>query len=468
MIILVILAGNLFTIIPLNVIASVDPVELSTTAGTINGELQDKFFRDRISGKGFLGVGLYEGNAIAGDTNKYIEPNTVGYGALFTRFGRSGNSECKTWAETDVKPVVTSLIFGDVDAFLNPDNLYYTEHQGIALEFLSLGYEYSKDQALLQNLINLYNAMPRFKASGSALYGKDGAYWRALVLDTDGQKKTGAGYDYCYANASFWAIIGMLNFGETVKGSTADQNHNFSGTSVLRSKQTIQFLEDFCFYNGSGFREYPYAELVEPEDKFVFNTQVLAVLAYTRLYQATNEQAYLDKANMMVEYIITKNFLRTGDVGGYVSYISASNPMDVSHTRLGYDNALYAYTLINLYAATGETDIRHLRRAEEIAHFMNTHLYQRTSDGALVGYCETLVNNTISGAYRYFVTNALMLIVNEEIIYHERPWFIRYLLWIIIGSIAIAVIIGIVIAVKKKGQVGKKLPKLVKGLVDNK
>jgi len=465
--IFLLLGINLLIIAPLAVHA-VDGQELSVTADTINGKLQSKFFQERVDGLGFLGVGLDGSSRIDGDGNIYTATNAIGYGALYTRYTRSGDAVVKSWADADVYPLVSNLMIGNLYAFWDSvDSVYNTVDQGIALEFMSLGYDLSKDQDMLQMIENNYNEMPSFQASASEDKGYDGAYWAAL--DANGDKKTGAGYDYCYTNATLWTIIGMLKFGQTVKGLTDDLTHNFSSTSVTRAEAAIQFVESKCFYNGSGFREYPYAELVEPDDRFYFNTQVLGLLAYTRLYQATSEQGYLDKANMMIEYIITKNFLRTGTVGGCVDYYAAGDPDDVSVTKKGYDNALYAYALINLYAVQGETDLAPLRRAEEIADFMNTNLYKETGDGELVGYCEFLVNDTLSLSfpnYRYYVTNALMLLVNEEIIFYERPWFIKHIWWLVIGAIVIAVIIGVTVAVKRKKDIGRKLPKMVKGLVD--
>ena len=466
--ILFILGINLLIITPLSVHA-VDPTALSATATETNVKLQTKFFKDRVDGNGFLGVGLDGSSRIDGDGEIYTAPNTIGYGALYTRYIRSGNAETKSWADVDVYPLVSNLIAGKLDAFRNTvDTLYYTIDQGIGLEFMSLGYEHSKDQEMLQILQNVYNEMVTFQASDSEDKGHDGAYW--VAIDEDKVKETGAGYDYCNANASLWAIIGMLKFGQTVKGLTDDLTHNFSATSVARAEETIQFVESKCFYNGSGFREYPYAELIEPDDRFYFNTQVLGLLAYTRLYQATLEQHYLDKANMMIEYIITKNFLRTGTIGGCVDYYAAGDPDDVSVTKLGYDNALYAYALINLYVVQGEVDVAPLRRAEEIVDFMNRKLLTQTTDGELVGYAEYLVNDTLAAApfddYRFFVTNALMLLVNEEIIFYERPWFIKYLWFLVIGAIVIVVVIGVSVGVKRRKDVGRKLPKLVKGLVE--
>ena len=469
--ILFILGLNLLIIAPLSVHA-LDAAALSVTATDTNVKLQEKYFKDRVDGKGFLGIGLDGSSNIPGVQDPYVAPNTIGYAAFYTRYVRSGNAETKSWADSDVYPLVSGLISGGgglsaPDAFWDSiDSVYYTASQGMALEFMSLGYDLSKDQEMLQILENNYNALPAFQASASEQYGHEGAYW--VALDANGDKKTGGGFDYCYTNASLWAIIGMIKFGLVIKGLTDDLTHNFSATSITRAKAAIQFVESKCFYNGSGFMEYPYADLLG--GVYTFNTQVLALLAYTRLYEATSEQSYLDKANMMIEYIITKNFLRTGTLGGCVSYYNSQNPNDVSLYKLGYDNALYAYALIQLYEAQGETDLRPLRRAEEIIDFMNKALYKETSGAILVGYCEYLVNDTLAAApfddYRFYITNALMLLVNEEIIFYNRPWFIKYLWGLVIGGIVIIVIIAVAVGVKRKKNVGRKLPKMIKGLVD--
>lgn len=465
--ILFILGLNLLIIAPLSVHA-LDAAALSVTATDTNVKLQEKYFKDRVDGKGFLGVGLDGSSNIPGVVqNPYIAPNTIGYAAFYTRYIRSGNAETKSWADSDVEPLISGLMTGNLYAYWDTVNLgYFTADQGMALEFMSLGYDLSKNQGMLQIIENNYNAMPAFQASSTEPNGHDGAYW--VALDGNGDKLGGAQYQWCNTNASLWAIIGMLKFGLVVKGLTDDLTHNFSATSITRAEAAIQFVESKCFYNGSGFMEYPYADLLG--GVYTFNTQVLALLAYTRLYEATLEQSYLDKANMMIEYIITKNFLRTGTLGGCVSYYNSQNPNDVSVHKRGYDNALYAYALIQLYEAQGETDLTPLRRAEEIIDFMNKALYKETSSGVLVGYCEYFVNDTLAADpfddYRFYITNALMLLVNEEIIFYNRPWFIKYLWWLVIAGIVIVVIIAVVVGVKRKKDVGRKLPKMIKGLVD--
>ncbi len=472
---LVSLSLNLFIFAPSIVLASVDPGALAARAGEINVQLQEDYFQDRVQGGGFVGTGIKGANPL-NSPFIYIPPNAMALAALYTRYVRSGNANCKTWADSGPKTALGAL--GD-NMLMNEEltdadgtyNIYLTTDQGIALEFMSLSYDHSGDQVVLSRLENIFTSLRHFESSASEQYGKDGAYWRAIKQHPStfviSKYEPNSDYYYCYANASFWAIIGMCKFAISVKGTTIDNLEGHSSNAITRSEQVIQFLEDYCYFNGSGFVEYPYSQLIG-DKVFKVETQILAALAYTRLYQATQTQSYLDKANMMIEQIITKSFLTTGTIGGVITEIDTETGYP-SVLKEAYENALLAYTLINLYAASGETDIEHLRRAEEIAYFLNEYLYDVTEDGAIAGYLEELNNGTVlpSMDVRLHTTQSLMMIVNEEIMFHERPWFIKYLWWEIIGAIVVAAVIFIAIGVKKKKDVGRKLPKLVKGLVED-
>jgi len=451
---------------PLFALGAINVPELSAQGKKINVKLQAKLFKDKVAGNGLEGVGVIKKDKIDGDDNKYPQENVIALAAFYTRFARSGNSECDQWATDAVFPSISAM-GSDMLERIEDEKDYYTLDQAIALEFLSLGYSRSQNQEMLNLMENLYKSLIDFESSDSEINGYDDAYWRAI--NKIGDKIGGSGYEYCYTNITLMAIAGMLKFGMTVKGMTIDNDEQYYTTSITIAKDAIEFCEDKCFFNGSGFMEYPYADMVSPETKnYYARTQIIAALAYTRLYEATKEIGYLDKAEMMVKYIITKNFLDTGKTGGVVTYLSTATGIK-SSTKLGYDNALYAYVLISLYNAIGDKGIGHLKRAEEIAVFMHDNLFYESGDGEIVGYIELLVDNDIPDGYKriYFNTNALMMIVNEEIAFSERPWFIKYLWWIIFGAIGVIAVIVIVVLVKRKKDIGRKLPKLVKGLVED-
>jgi hypothetical protein len=457
---------NMFILTPSIVFAALDVGALAGRAGDINIQLQELYFKDRISGKGFVGLGL-DGAGQYGGSYIFTAPNTMGMAALYTRYARSGNVECQNWADgvvyDKIKSIETNMLKNEEITAAAGKDIFLTAEQGMGLEFLSVSYDHSGDQFMLSLLENLYSSLINFEAKSVNPYGFDGAYWKAID-NTKAKYEPDNSYYYCYSNASLWAIIGMLKFGLSIRGTTSDSLQNYFSNSVTRAKVVIQFLEDYSFYNGSGFIEYPYQPLIG-EKEFKLETQILGALAYTRLYQATEEQFYLDKAEAMIDYIV-RSFVTTGTVGGAIHEYSTSTG-EKSVIKYGYENALFAYVLLNLFTATGEAEVAHLRRAEEIAYFMNENLYKLSTNGDIAGYVEKLTNNTIISDRRLHTTQSLMLWVNEEIMFHERPWFIKYLWWIIIGVVAVLVTVFIIIGVKKKKDIGRKLPKLVKGLVED-
>ncbi len=479
---LIILSQTFLMVPSILVLGKIDTEELAEECILINANLQEEFFKKAVTG-GLRGIGEDEGSRIYGDTFSYPLENVIALAAFYNRYVRSGVSLTESWAEEEIFTALQSLDAGDVIERENEESIYYTVDQGALLEFMGEAYQKSSNQKLLDYLEKIYNRLKDFESSSKneELSGYDGAYWRAIEDDKeigDPDKlievylPEDSEYKYCFANASLWAVIGMLSFGLTVKDLTIDRENDYFDNSLERAKVVIEFLENRCFFNGSGFKEYPYAEMVNPTHQYYyFNTQVLALLAYTRLYEASKEQIYLDKAKVMVEYIITKNFADSGNNTGCVSWIS--NGMGTrSNTKLGYDNALYAYALIRLYEATEEQESLYLKRAEEIILFMNARLYQESEDGTIVGYVEYFVNGKIpadkdKGQYRLYKTNALMMHVNEDLVYHERPWYVKYMIWMIAGAIGVITLAGILILLRKRSRVGTKMPKITRGLLDD-
>ncbi|MHA1334166.1 MAG: hypothetical protein ACTSVV_12275 [Promethearchaeota archaeon] len=466
----ILIISQIFILTPTVVLAEIDVQELSSNCSEINAKIQEKLFKDEVSG-GLEGIGDDEGNKVPWNslTETMVIENSIATAAFYTRYSRSGNAECDSWATDETFPAIKDSENNNMLERAGT-GLFYTVDQAIALEFLSVGYDRSQDQDMLPIMENVYSSLDNFEANTTdGYYGYNNAYWKIINVDGVKYGNDNSNSKYCFTNVSLWVIIGMLKFGLSVKGLSIDIDEEYSTTSVDQAEKIIEFCEDHAFYNGSGFLEYPYADIVNPsQENYYFNTQVLAILAYTRLYEATKTQAYYDKAEMMVKYIITKNFLDTGKTGGCVSYYSQSTG-EKSDIKYGFDNALYAYALINLYVAGGESDYSYLRRAEEIVKFMNDNLYEESKDGQIVGYVEKLVNNSIPDGYeiRLWRTNALMMLVNEEIQWYDRPWYIKYMWWLIIGGIIIVAIIVIVVLVKRKRNIGTKLPKMVKGLIED-
>lgn len=457
-----IISTQVLVMAPSLVVAEIDKEKLRDDLTSINVDIQEKLLSTEVSG-GIEGIYDLEGNTLPTGVDTLPQENSILTAALYTRYVRSGNAEAEDWADGTFS-AINNLKSNSKIARDKETGVYYTADQAMVLEFLSIGFKHSQNQKLTTLMETLYTSLNQFEANETAGYsGYENAFWRAI--GADGNKyEPNNDYKFCYTNSSLWAIIGMLNFGQTMKGTVSDNEDDYSGTSVTWAKEIIEFCEDYCYFNGTGFLEYPYANMTTPEKNFYFNTQVLGVLAYTRLYEATEEQAYLDKANMLVEFIIPAFFLDTGKIGGCVSRISVATGFK-SSTKKGYDNALYAYALLNLYEATN--DPTYLQRAEEIAVFMKENLYVESEDGTLVGYKEILQNDEIQSDQRYWKTNALMLWVNEEVIWNERPWYVKYMWFLIIGAIIILAIIGIIILIRRRNRIFKKSAEFAEGILES-
>mgnify|MGYP006280928807 FL=1 len=456
---LLIIGTQVFFMVPSMVVAKIDKGELRENLSDINVNLQENLFDGVVEGK------YDKGGTSLPDIGSLPQENSLATAAFYTRYGLSGNTKTEEWGENTFAEI-NSLKTSSKITREEEEGIFYTIDQAMALEFLSIAYSQSQNQEITNLLETVYSSLNDFEANETVGYnGFQNAFWRAIDSKGNKYRPNDAGYKFCYTNISLWVISGMLTFGQEVKGTVVDSEEDYSGTSITKAKKIIEFVEDYCFLNGTGFLEYPFANMTLTNKNYYFNTQALAVLAYTRLYETTEEQAYLDKANMLVEYIIPAYYLDTGDKGGCVSSISLATG-EKSDIKYGYDNALYIYALLKLYDATNEQT--YLQRAEEIALFMNENLYTESDDGVLVGYNEYFVDGeVVSEDMRYWKTNALMMLVNEEIMWAERPWYVKYMWFLIIGAIVILAIIGIIILIRRRNRVFKKGAEFAEGILES-
>ncbi|MFO8020267.1 MAG: glycoside hydrolase family 76 protein [Promethearchaeia archaeon] len=460
--VVLLISTQVLFMVPSLVVGEIDEGELREDLTEKNVGLQEKLFKPEIEG-GLDGKADNNGQSYP-DTELHAQENIIASSAFYTRYTRSGNAKAEDWGE-DLFTALGTIASGGKVERNEEEGVYYTADQGMVLEFLSIAYRHSQNQEITNLMETTYSSLGDFEANETVGYsGFPNAYWRAIDSNGNKENPEDEAFKFCYTNSSLWAIIGMLNFGQEVEDTIIDNDHDYSGTSVTQAKQIIQFCEDYAFLNGTGFLEYPYANMTDSKKYFHFNTQVLGALAYTRLYQATEEQLYLDKANMLVEYIIPAYFLDTGEIGGCVSRISVATGKK-SNIKYGYDNALYAYALLNLYDATNEQT--YLQRAEEITRFMNDNLYKVSKDDSIVGYTERLVEgNVTEETLRYWRTNSLMLYVNEEVMWEIRPWYLKYMWFLIIGAIVILAIIGIIILIRRRNRIFKKGAEFAEGVLE--
>jgi len=444
--------------------------------------LQTKLFLYEIE-NGLKGVGYddYIGLIdIEAENNSYAQEKIFTLAAFYHKYFISGTTMTYAWAENELLTPLQSN-FWKYHKILRAESeengsRYFTIDSMIALEFLSSAYRDSQNINIMNQLIEpLFIQRESMKANNTLEYHGPSqsdhlAFWTAIEgvgyeTDLNSYHKYISGGDpnlqYCLANTSLWAIAGMLNYGLLGRETSIDVEQEIFNASLNDAQKTMKYLEDILFINGTGFKEYNNAST----DNIIFKSQALSLLAYARLYQATKNTIYVDKAEDIIENVISRYFI-DNERGGAISWYNNTSETG-SNIKEGYGNALYAYSLIELYKATGRE--RYLILALEVINFLNNYMYKISVDGLIEGYIEYIQKNgtiydppgPLSNTTRLWKTNALIFYVNEEIYLAYRPCQVNYLLWIILGIIAtMGVIIITNIAIKRR-ITRKNLPKSI-------
>ncbi len=434
--------------------------------------LQTKLFLYEIE-NGLKGVGYddYIGLIdIEAENNSYAQEKIFTLAAFYHKYFISGTTMTYAWAENELLTPLQSN-FWKYHKILRAESeengsKYFTIDSMIALEFLSSAYRDSQNNIIKNQLIEpLFIQRESMKANNTLEYHGPSqsdhlAFWTAIEgvgyeTDLNSYHKYISGGDpnlqYCLANTSLWAIAGMLNYGLLGRETSIDVEKEVFNASLNDAQKTMKYLEDILFINGTGFKEYNIAST----DKIIFRTQALSLLSYARLYQATGNVVYIDKAENVIVNIIKPYFIDSEE-GGAVLWFNSTSGIG-ANIKEGYGNALYAYSLIELYKATGRE--RYLILSLEVINFLNNYMYKKSADGLIEGYIEYIRKNGtiydppgfLSNTTRLWKTNALIFYVNEEIYSTYRPLHVKYILWMIIGiTTVIGVIIIINIAVKRK------------------
>ena len=445
--------------------------------------LQTKLFLHEIE-NGLKGVGYddYSGLIdIEAQINSYAQEKIFTLAAFYHRYVISGTTMTYAWAENELLTTLQSN-FSKYHKILRAESeknksIYFTIDSMIALEFLTSAYRDSQNNIIKNQLLDhLFIQRESMKANNTPEYqGPSQSYHLAFWTAIKGEgyetglnsyyKYTSGGdpnLQYCLANTSLWAIAGMLNYGLLVRESSIDVEQEIFNASLNDAQKTMKYLEDVLFINGKGFKEYSNAST----DKIIFRTQALSLLSYARLYQATGNVVYIDKAESVIVNIINPYFIDS-EKGGAVVWFNSTSGIG-ANIKEGYGNALYAYSLMELFKASGQE--KYLTTATEVINFLGNYMYKKSSDDLNEGYIEFIQKNGtiydppgfLSNTTRLWKTNALIFYINEDIYFTFQPLFVKNMIWIITGIIALIGIIVIVLLINKYRVKGKKLSKTIK------
>jgi len=455
--------------------------------GSTGGPIKWRGFDD---GEGFSYDSNMEDNMIA------LADNAMGMLAFQKVFVTTSISETQTWAQGDIwEEMQSTLLAGGTNKDVQRSAKYYNEYsnhkfasdQFIFLEFLSQDTMITADPEMRTKIVNVYGALNSYRANvtdkNAVAYG---AYWTMVQGSTKFTTTLAypycpfpADYEYPLTNSSLWAAAGLASFGKMMVGSEEDKTFNYVEPALKEAELAMAFADVATWNNVLGlYKENAYE--VRP---YLANTQILALLACARLYQATGKTIYLTKADTILSSLMTYFW-----VSGFGGVVEALDHTTLARNGImrGYDNALLAYALMQLGVATG-SNVKNVKeyilgRASnkytnmglDVMTFMNNYMWVKTG-GDMAGYVEFLNTTTGQGfspsTYSTFTnirlstTNMLALYCLGETILQSKPWHGYYQDYLIYTGIALGVILFVAILVARRRNEGTKLPKVVKGLL---
>lgn len=479
-----------FTLISLvgiiDVVATTNSLAQTNQLATeINKNLLDNFLQNKVKANsgGLLGHGWAK-------TDKFVYP--IGYGTTAKYYGieniyaasglrklflYQGDSRGDLWTSQQIILQLENM-YGQSQSRYGiqeyDDNAVLDERdtflQFLALDQLSLYYADTHDATLYTKLQAFYNACPTYRANlTSGYYGRVGGYWTRL----QGNYKDVTILE-CRANVSLMAAAGLARF-STIIPSNDPTSH--PEDAIEEAEQAMAFCEEYT-YKAGFYTEFD----GDSSDIIHLKTQAYALNAFAQLYMATGKSFYIYKADALLRKI-TETFWDAGRGGAIELYnISTQEPVNEhadGAVKWGYSNVLLAQGCVELYKATGNRV--YMGMAEEIMNFMYNYLW----DGAttdIMGYDEWCLRNgtkvtppeyaaagldpSSGQSYAKFSkTNMLALQINAEISWANRPWYVEYMWYLIIGGLVAAAVIMVVVLVTKKRSAGRALPKVVKGLL---
>ncbi len=389
---------------------------------------------------------------------------------------------------------------GDSTAIPNVNNYRFALAQFMIMEAMGEYATTFQDDSVINDFSNFYAAVCN-NFRGNLSYGahnpttpSDMVIWQSCMY------KPGSGGDFFASdtdlisgshnwtapltNVSFWAAIGFARMSIASRGTTADTANFFTKASPDRDPE-VQSFGDNCTAMAEASMLYPemwcfdaeyglYKEkwLSETPKLFLLETQALAILACSRLYQATQKQLYLDRVDNLLASI-TKYFI-VGAVGAGVMQVDLSIPGTAVRSTLinGYSNALLAMALGDLFQVTNDYD--YARLCQDIVAFFNTYMLHSSGTTTIKGYVEfldaTTLKWTIPPGYtvnstKFISTNSMLLCANEMVVQSNKSFWDLYSFWIIIGVLIAVGVIVVIVLINRRGAVGTKLSKTVRGLI---
>ncbi len=481
--------------------------------------IQDFFDNAKEASLGIIGSYFEEATGTATQDDQFwkiIEPetadnfapeNALALKAFSARKQVDNDGQMVDWARD-----IASDIFGTAGALKRqvaaPQGYLFSEKQGdsganplftdyrfglaqfMAMEAMGEFATTFQDDSVLSDLKNMYNAI-YFNYRGNYSYSwnppapqpLDMLVW-ASCLQKEGTTDSyqtemdpkGHIWRYPLTNVSFWAAIGFARLGIASRDTTADTENFFTKGSEVQSfgdnctavaEASMLYPELLCFNPEYGlYREH----WSDNSEIFELSTQALAILACSRLYQATQKQFYLERADSLIASIAKYFFI--GAAGAGVMSVDLSLPGTAIRAGVigGYSNALLAMALGDLFRVTNEYD--YARLCQDIVAFFDTYMWQ--ANVPVEGYVEFVNASTLqwmvfpgyqSNNTKFITTNSMLLFANEMVIQSNKSFWDLYSLWIIIGAIAAVGIIVVIILINRRGAVGTKLSKTVRGLI---
>ena len=414
--------------------------------------------------------------------------NSIGIAALSKDFQATGNVESDNWAQADMWRVLNNMAAFQESAFgvLRHENSdkdeFYTIDYFMFLEFIGESKVLTGSSEMYLKLNELFIRRSRFY-SNSTQYGVDGlGSWLTAI-------KSGAqfippgpntqDYQYSLTNHSLWAAAGFSSFSLAVRGTKDDAVDQYSKLALQEAEESIGFADAYTFNRLFGLYHEDKVRTNTSLYSFSANTQIVAILACARLSQATGKEIYIKKADAIINALMS-NFWDTGRGGLY----SSMNPLtgQISGVKLGYDNALFAYALLQLakvrdleeftpeYFIRGKGQNEYFNLAKDVMNYLYNYHWGISS--SFRGYYEWVDRdgqyagpNDLANTTRLTTTNMLALYNLANIIWASRPFMVVYQMYFIVGGGILAVIIMVIVIVVRRSRQGTSLSKITKGLL---
>ena len=470
-------------------------------------DLRSKYLngKTKLAGDPLRGIGWSDGgDIILSSANSerlrdiQLKENVLAMAALSKVADASDDAEAETWAQSQiwkkgVTPLKTTNVQGssyssDLDIYAASASQKYAIDQFFFLEFTAESFESSDNSDMFAEIQSVYQYTAMLEAEVNDTLGNNaryGAYWTAVKDGGKLNDGTAGRYnvnpennEYPLTNMSLWAAAGIGHVSSVLK-STGTEDDLAKETRISAEKAMAYAM--MYGYNTS-FGLFHESQEMAYWTPYQANTQIVALLASTRLYEATGKESYLIQADSILNSIMT--YFWNPGMGGVVKTLDSSTK-SANIVMTGYDNALFAYALTQLGLATGAEEMSYLNfvllrtpenkymdLAMDVIAFMGNSMWQESTDGSIVGYIEYIsADGTQSYDYstftnpRMILTNMLALYVLAEITVQEKAWWEYYSEYVLYTGIALGVILMIVVVVARKRNAGTKLPSVVKGLL---